>query len=119
MSAPLPAVAILAGGLATRLRPLTERIPKSLVPVAGRPFLAHQLELLRKQGVTRAVLCVGHLGDQIETAFGAGGAFGLELSYSYDGPMLAGTAGALAIRIWTSITARSGLRTSSTKGWRS
>jgi NDP-sugar pyrophosphorylase family protein len=95
MSAPLPAVAILAGGLATRLRPLTERIPKSLVPVAGRPFLAHQLELLRKQGVTRAVLCVGHLGDQIETAFGAGGAFGLELSYSYDGPMLAGTAGAL------------------------
>jgi NDP-sugar pyrophosphorylase family protein len=95
MSAPLPAVAILAGGLATRMRPLTERIPKSLVPVAGRPFLAHQLDLLRSQGVLRAVLCVGHLGDQIEAAFGNGRACGVELVYSYDGASLAGTAGAL------------------------
>ncbi len=95
MNAPLPAVAILAGGLATRLRPLTERIPKSLVPVAGRPFLAHQLELLRSQGVSRAVLCVGHLGEQIEAAFGDGRAFGVNLAYAYDGPALAGTAGAL------------------------
>jgi NDP-sugar pyrophosphorylase family protein len=94
-SAPLPPVAILAGGLATRLRPLTERIPKSLVPVAGRPFLAHQLDLLRSQGIRRAVLCVGHLGDQIEAAFGDGRAFGIELAYAYDGPSLAGTAGAL------------------------
>ncbi len=95
MSAPLPPVAILAGGLATRLRPLTERMPKSLVSVAGRPFLAHQLELLRSQDVRRVVLCVGHLGEQIEEAFGDGRASGVELSYSHDGPALAGTAGAL------------------------
>ena len=55
-------VGILAGGLATRLRPITEKIPKVLVPVADKPFLAHQLELLREEGVTRAVLCLGYLG---------------------------------------------------------
>ena len=62
----LPPVAILAGGLATRLRPITERVPKVLVPVAGKPFLAHQLNLLHKQGVHRAVLCLGHLGERVE-----------------------------------------------------
>src|SRR5216683_977288 len=62
---PLP-VAILAGGLATRLRPITEKIPKSLVPVAGEPFLAHQLRLLRSRGIESIVLCVGHLGEMIE-----------------------------------------------------
>jgi NDP-sugar pyrophosphorylase family protein len=95
MSAPLPTVAILAGGLATRLRPITETIPKALVPVAGRPFLAHQLDLLARQGFTRVVLCVGHLGEQIEAAFGDGRAHGLRVDYSYDGKELAGTAGAL------------------------
>jgi NDP-sugar pyrophosphorylase family protein len=88
-------VAILAGGLATRLRPITERIPKALVPIAGEPFLAHQLRLLRKQGITRVVLCVGHLGEMIEREFGSGAAFDLELSYSHDGPRLLGTGGAL------------------------
>jgi NDP-sugar pyrophosphorylase family protein len=95
MSTPLPTVAILAGGLATRLRPITETIPKALVPVAGRPFLAHQLELLARQGFPRAVLCIGHLGEQIEAAFGDGHAHGIRLDYSYDGKNLAGTAGAL------------------------
>jgi NDP-sugar pyrophosphorylase family protein len=88
-------VAILAGGLATRLKPITEKIPKSLVSVAGEPFLAHQLRLLREQGVTRAVLCVGHLGEMIEREFGDGGAWGIELQYSFDGPALLGTGGAL------------------------
>ena len=92
---PLPPVAILAGGLATRLRPVTERIPKVLVPVAGRPFLAHQLELLRGQGITRAVLCVGHLGEQVQREFGDGAAHGVRLDYSFDGPVLLGTGGAL------------------------
>lgn len=91
----LPPVAILAGGLATRMRPHTDSIPKSLLPVAGRPFLAHQLDLLRSQGVRRVVLCVGHLGDQIESAFGKGREYGIDLSYSHDGPGLLGTAGAL------------------------
>ena len=88
-------VAILAGGLATRLRPITEKIPKSLIPVAGRPFLAHQLELLRARGIRRAVLCVGHLGEMIQRDFGDGGAWGIRLDYSFDGPKLLGTGGAL------------------------
>ncbi|PTY01340.1 nucleotidyl transferase [Verrucomicrobia bacterium LW23] len=88
-------VAILAGGLATRLRPITEKIPKALVDVAGRPFLAHQIELLRAQGVTRLVLCVGYLGGMIRDQFGDGSAHGVELLYSEDGPTLLGTGGAL------------------------
>ena len=88
-------VAILAGGLATRLRPITEKIPKSLVPVAGRPFLAHQLELLHSRGITHAVLCVGHLGEMIERDFGDGSAYGVRLEYSFDGPVLLGTGGAI------------------------
>src|SRR5439155_309286 len=94
-NSPKLAVAILAGGLATRLRPLTEKIPKVLLPVAGKPFLAHQLELLRNQGFTRVVLCVGHLGEMVERDFGDGTAWGINLTYSYDGPVLLGTGGAL------------------------
>src|SRR5882757_9166602 len=88
-------VAILAGGLATRLRPITEKIPKVLVPVAGKPFLAHQLELLRRTGIERVVLCLGHLGEMVREQFGTGREFGLELEYSFDGPVLLGTGGAL------------------------
>ena len=87
-------IAILAGGLATRLRPITERIPKALVSVAGEPFLAHQLRLLHSWGIKRAVLCVGYLGEMIESEFGAS-AHGVELAYSFDGPKLLGTGGAL------------------------
>src|SRR6185369_7759248 len=65
-------VAILAGGLATRLRPITEKIPKSLVPVADKPFLHHQLTLLHSQGVRHAVLCIGYLGEMIQRDFGDG-----------------------------------------------
>lgn len=88
-------VAILAGGLATRLRPLTEKIPKVLLPVAGKPFLAHQLELLRGQGLRRVVLCLGHLGEMVERQFGGGRDWGVQLGYSFDGPKLLGTGGAL------------------------
>jgi NDP-sugar pyrophosphorylase family protein len=96
MSPPLDLpVAILAGGLATRLRPITEKIPKSLVPVAGRPFLAHQLELLHARGLRRAVLCIGYLGEMIQRDFGDGRDYGIELEYSFDGPKLLGTGGAL------------------------
>jgi len=87
-------VAILAGGLATRLRPITEKIPKSLVPVAGKPFLAHQLELLRSRGICRAVLCIGYLGEMIQRDFG-NEAFGVKLDYSFDGSKLLGTGGAI------------------------
>jgi N-acetyl-alpha-D-muramate 1-phosphate uridylyltransferase len=88
-------VAILAGGFATRLRPITEKIPKSLVPIAGKPFLAHQLELLRSRGIRRAVLCIGYLGEMIQRDFGDGKNFGVQLDYSFDGPKLLGTGGAI------------------------
>jgi NDP-sugar pyrophosphorylase family protein len=87
-------VAILAGGLATRLRPITEKIPKSLVPVAGRPFLAHQLEMLHTRGIRRAVLCIGFLGEMIQREFG-NEAHGVKLEYSFDGEKLLGTGGAI------------------------
>lgn len=88
-------VAILAGGLATRLRPITSTIPKALVEVAGRPFVEHQLALLRRAGVERVVLCVGHLGEQVEAALGDGSRHGLELAFAHDGGTLLGTGGAL------------------------
>lgn len=88
-------IAILAGGLATRLRPLTQTIPKALVDVAGEPFIVRQLRYLRQQGFARVVLCVGYLADQIEDAVGDGSAFGLEVKYSHDGERLLGTGGAL------------------------
>lgn len=88
-------VAILAGGLATRLRPLTETIPKSLIEIHGEPFLAHQLRLLSEVGVTRVVLCVGYLGEQVRQFAGNGARFGLEIEYSFDGERLQGTGGAI------------------------
>ncbi len=88
-------VAILAGGLATRLGPVTAATPKALLEVAGRPFVAHQLELLRAGGVRRVVLCLGHLGEQVEAYVDGGRPFGLEVACSHDGDRLLGTGGAL------------------------
>jgi len=94
-SIPLFPVAVLAGGLATRLRPLTESVPKAMVEVAGQPFIGRQLELLRSRGVRRVVLCTGHLGEVIHRYVGDGKAFGLQVQYSSDGPRPLGTAGAV------------------------
>lgn len=94
MTKTLP-VALLAGGLATRLRPITERIPKSLVEIAGEPFIIHQLRLLKREGVTNVVLCIGYLGEMVQRVVGDGGALGLKVSYSLDGPILRGTGGAI------------------------
>ncbi|MCK9401153.1 MAG: nucleotidyltransferase family protein [Bacteroidales bacterium] len=88
-------VAILAGGMSTRLRPITEKIPKSLVDVGGKPFIIRQLEYLRRQGITRVILCLGYMGDQVEAIVGDGSDFGIIVSYSHDGPRLLGTGGAL------------------------
>lgn len=88
-------VAILAGGLATRLRPATEKIPKALLSVAGEPFLFHQLRLLHSEGFRKIVLCVGHLGEMIEEKIGDGTKLGLQIDYSFDGATLLGTGGAL------------------------
>jgi len=88
-------VAILAGGLATRLRPLTDTIPKALVEVRREPFVAHQLRLLKTAGIERVVLCVGYQADMILAFVGDGSRFGLHVDYSLDGPVLRGTAGAI------------------------
>src|SRR5438034_10495377 len=88
-------VAVLAGGLATRLGVLSAARPKSLVPVAGRPFVDHQLELLHRRGLRRVVFCLGHLGDQVVAHVGDGSRYGLDVDYSFDGPRPLGTAGAL------------------------
>lgn len=89
------AVAILAGGLATRLRPVTDKTPKALLKVAGEPFMIHQLRLLHSEGFRKIVLCVGYLGEVIEAKIGDGKRLGLQIDYSFDGPTLLGTGGAL------------------------
>jgi NDP-sugar pyrophosphorylase family protein len=88
-------IVILAGGLATRLRPLTEAIPKSLVPINGEPFIDHQLRLLGAGGFTRIILCLGYLGEMVQEWVGSGKRFGLTVEYSWDGPVQLGTAGAI------------------------
>ena len=86
---------ILAGGLGTRLRPLTNGVPKAMVMVHGKPFLEYQVRLLRNGGITSLVLCIGHLGQHIREYFGDGGKYGVDIRYSDDGDTLLGTAGAL------------------------
>lgn len=93
-AAALP-VAILAGGRATRLGAIAQAVPKLLVEVAGEPFFEHQIRLLRKAGLTRFVLCVGHLGEQIVERYGDGSSRGVTIDYVFDGPSLLGTGGAL------------------------
>ena len=88
-------VAILAGGLATRLRPITEKIPKLLVEVAGEPFFSHQIRLLRAAGLRRLVLCIGYLGEMSVDQYGDGSDWDVEITYVFDGPKLLGTGGAL------------------------
>jgi NDP-sugar pyrophosphorylase family protein len=91
----MPPVALLAGGLATRLRPITITIPKAMLMVADEPFITHQLRLLRREMITDVVICCGYLGEQIEAFVGDGSRFGCNVRYSYDGDVLKGTGGAL------------------------
>jgi MurNAc alpha-1-phosphate uridylyltransferase len=88
-------VVILAGGLGTRIRQFGENVPKALLDINGEPFLGHQLRLLHKNGIRHVVLCIGHLAEQIETYTGDGSRFGMKVEYSYDGPTLLGTGGAI------------------------
>ena len=88
-------IAILAGGLGTRLRPITETIPKSLIEVAGEPFIAHQLRELARQGIQNVVICVGFLGEQIEEYVKDGSGFDLRVKFSYETQNLLGTGGAI------------------------
>jgi NDP-sugar pyrophosphorylase family protein len=85
---------ILAGGLGTRMRPLTETIPKPMLPVLGKPFLYHQIELLRSHRIRRILLLVAYLGEEIERFFSDGSHLGVRIEYSYE-PSPIGTGGAL------------------------
>ena len=88
-------VAILAGGLATRLYPLTLSVPKSLLEIAGRPFVAHQIERLVREGFSQIVLCLGKHGEMVRDALGDGSSLGAKVEYAFDGPRLLGTGGAV------------------------
>ena len=87
-------VAILAGGLATRLGELARNQPKSMLSIRGKTFLEYQLELLRGGGIRNIVMCVGHMGEQIERHFQGGKGYGVNIRYSFEEGLL-GTAGAL------------------------
>jgi MurNAc alpha-1-phosphate uridylyltransferase len=87
-------IAILAGGLATRLGDFTRNQAKSMVKVLGKPFLEYQLELLANRGIKEIVLCIGHLGEQIKWQIGSGKKYGVTIKYSLENKPL-GTAGAL------------------------
>jgi NDP-sugar pyrophosphorylase family protein len=89
-------LAILCGGLGTRVRPYTQSVPKPMIDVAGEPFLAHVLRHAAASGVTDVVLLVGYLGEMIVDYVGTGTAFGLHVGYAHDGPAPRGTAGAVA-----------------------
>src|SRR5215469_6349820 len=89
----MPPIAVLAGGLATRMRPLTERLPKALLEVAGEPFIAHQLRLFAREGIRDVKLLVGYCWEQIESVVGDGSQFGVQVEYIADGPTLLGTGG--------------------------
>jgi NDP-sugar pyrophosphorylase family protein len=87
--------AVLVGGLGTRLGALTRTVPKPMLLVNGKPFLEHEIGLLKRSGIDDLVLCVGHLGEKVEGHFGDGSKWGVRVRYSYDGPKLMGPAGAL------------------------
>jgi NDP-sugar pyrophosphorylase family protein len=86
---------LLAGGLATRMRPITEEIPKSMIDVNGFPFIHHQLLLLKSKGISHIIMCVGYLGELIRDYVGDGRQYRLNVKYSFDGEILLGTGGAM------------------------
>jgi NDP-sugar pyrophosphorylase family protein len=91
----MPPIAVLAGGLAMRMRPLTEQLPKALLEVAGEPFVAHQLRLFAREGISDVKLLVGYCWEQLELFVGDGSRFGVQVDYIVDGPTALGTGGAV------------------------
>jgi N-acetyl-alpha-D-muramate 1-phosphate uridylyltransferase len=88
-------IAVLAGGLATRLRPITDVIPKSLIEIHNRPFIDWQLRLLSQNGIEKIVICIGYKSEMIKDFVGNGAKYGVEILYSYDGQFQLGTGGAI------------------------
>ncbi len=91
----LPPVIILAGGLGTRIGALYPELPKAMVPINGKPFIAHQLALLSRQSIEEVILCLGHRSESIVKYVDSGHGFGIDVRYSYDGEKLLGTGGAV------------------------
>lgn len=102
-----PQVVIVAGGLGTRVRQIARDLPKALIPVAGEPFVHHQLRLLRRQGVRDVVVVTGYGGALIAESVGDGTAFGLSVRYVDEGDVLHGTAGALRVALDAGALSRS------------
>ncbi|HYQ45487.1 MAG TPA: NTP transferase domain-containing protein [Polyangiaceae bacterium] len=102
---------VLAGGLGTRLGARTRDLPKALIQIAGRPFLAWLVEALARSGYRQLVMCIGHYGEQIIDYLGTGAAFGVEVSYSKDGDRLLGTGGAIRQALGRNLLAESFLVT--------
>src|SRR5258705_5773875 len=98
---------ILAGGLATRLWPATQTIPKLLIPINGRPFADYQLGWLARQNVTDVVYCIGYLGEQVRAAVGDGSRLGVGVRYADEGHELKGTGGALRVALDAGLLAES------------
>jgi MurNAc alpha-1-phosphate uridylyltransferase len=88
-------IAILAGGLATRIKPISDSIPKSLVEIHGKPFLEWQLQLLEQNHCERVVICVSHKSELIEEFVRSRDKSGLDIHLSWDGSQRLGTGGAL------------------------
>jgi len=87
---------ILAGGRGTRLKPITDEIPKPLLPIQGKPVIEYTLDLFKKFGIKKVLLSIGYMGDQIKEHFGNGKKFGLDIIYiEEDTPQ--GTAGPLRL----------------------
>jgi len=86
---------LLAGGLATRLKPVTETIPKSMIEVGGKPFIEHQLSLIKKNSISNVIICAGKFGEMIKEFTEKRNSFGLNIKYSFDGSKLLGTGGAI------------------------
>ncbi len=91
----MPNIVILAGGIASRLYPVTKTVPKAMIEIAGKPFISHQLELIKANGIKDAVVCAGYLGEEIQKYVGNGKAYGINVRFSFDGEKLLGTAGAI------------------------
>lgn len=92
-------VCILAGGIGSRLGEAVTETPKPLLEVAGKPFIVHQLELLRTHGARQIVVSTGYLGEQFERLLGSGDDFSLKIRYSHDGEVPLGTGGAVKVAL--------------------
>ena len=88
-------VLILAGGLAKRIHSITKKTPKAMIQICGKPFIDWQLKYLANNGIKKVVLCLGHMGEDIEKYVKSGDRYNLEIQYSYDGSKLLGTGGAI------------------------